>query len=65
VVLVRLDTSEIITFTLRETILTVELKLANLNRVLAVATNTGLKENLRKEVRKRIRRGSCDNVARR
>ena len=54
VVLVRLHHAEIATLALREAILTVELQLANLHRVLARAAHTGLEHHLREEVVRRV-----------
>jgi len=50
VVLVRLNLVEVRALTLREAILAVELELGNLNRVLALAANTRVKDHLGEEV---------------
>ncbi len=50
VVLVRLDAVEVRALALSEAVLTVELELGNLNRVLAFAANAGVEDNLREEV---------------
>ena len=54
VVLVGLDAGEVASLTLREAVLAVELELGNLNRVLALATNTGLEDDLREQVVGRV-----------
>ncbi len=54
VVLVRLHHAEVATLTLREAVLSVELQLANLHRVLARAAHTGLEHHLREEVVRRV-----------
>jgi len=54
VVLVGLHAGEVASLTLREAVLAVELELGNLNRVLALATNTGLEDDLREEVVGRV-----------
>jgi len=50
VVLVRLDLVKVRSLTLREAVLAVELKLGNLNRVLALAAHVGRKDDLREQV---------------
>lgn len=57
VVLLRLDNRELATLTLREAVLTVELELGNLDRVLALALNTRREDDLGEEV---VRRGLED-----
>ena len=54
VVLVGLHSGEVSSLTLSESVLAVELELGNLNRVLALATNTGLEDDLREEVVGRV-----------
>ena len=54
VVLLRLDNAEVAALALREAVLTVELELGNLNRVLALALNTRREDDLGEEV---VRRG--------
>jgi len=54
VVLVGLHSGEVSSLALREAVLTVELELGNLNRVLALATNTRLKNDLREQVVGRV-----------
>ena len=54
VVLVGLHAGEVASLTLREAVLAVELELGNLNRVLALATNTRLEDDLREEVVGRV-----------
>ena len=50
VVLERLDAVEVGTLALRETVLPVELELGDLDRVLALATNTGVEDDLGEQV---------------
>ena len=54
VVLVRLHAGEVASLALSEAVLAVELQLGNLNRVLALAANTRLEDDLREEVVGRV-----------
>ena len=54
VVLVRLHAGEVASLALREAVLAVELELGNLHRVLALATNTRLEDDLREQVVRRV-----------
>ena len=54
VVLVRLHAGEVASLALREAVLAVELELGNLHRVLALATNTGLEDDLGEQVVRRV-----------
>ena len=54
VVLVRLHAGEVTSLALREAVLTVELQLGNLHRVLALATHTRGEDDLREQVVRRV-----------
>ena len=54
VVLVRLNAGEVASLALREAVLAVELELGDLHRVLALAANAGLEDDLREQVVRRV-----------
>jgi len=54
VVRVRLHAGEVASLALREAVLAVELQLGNLHRVLALAAHTGLEDDLREQVVRRV-----------
>ena len=64
VVLVRLHAGEVPSLALREAVLTVELQLGNLHRVLALALDSRREDDLREQVVRRVLEDDCLVVAR-